>query len=378
MGLRILLVAVAVWVWVAAASGLAARAQPATADDRTRDLETLRARVSELERSLAGVEAQASDLLGKWADSRARSELQAARLAEAEAALRDASATRDESAARLAELEGHLGERRAVLRQRLLSIDRFAREGYLRLFLDVDRSADLLLAIRQLRFLAHRDTRAVAGYRAVRDEVAEAQRDHARRVAETELGVAQEKQARRELDAVLAEQQRLLRSLEERRQRLELGVGELGRRETRLSRLVELLEDEGAATLADVAAEELQGALDWPVSGAVVTEFGPRTDPVYGTTLPHNGIEIATIPGAEVRAVYPGRVLFASLFQDLGYTVVIEHSGRVLTLYAGLYRLQVAEGDVLPFQAVVGSASERLYFEVRRGKRAEDPRAWLR
>ena len=205
-----------------------------------------------------------------------------------------------------------------------------------------------------------------------------AQRDHQSRVEETELRVEEEKLVRRELDAVLAQQQRLLRSLEERRQRLELGVGELGRRETRLSRLVDLLEDEGAATLADVAAEELQGALDWPVSGTVVTEFGPRTDPVYGTTLPHNGIEIATLPGAEVRAVYPGRVLFASLFQDLGYTVVIEHSGRVLTLYAGLQRLQVTEGDVLPFQAVVGSASERLYFEVRRGKKAEDPRAWLR
>jgi septal ring factor EnvC (AmiA/AmiB activator) len=357
---------------------LEAFSQPATADDRTRDLEALRVRVAELERSLAAVEAQAGDLLGSWAENRARSELQAARLEEAEAALRAATAQRDDSARRLAELEADLEERRARLRQRLLSIDRFAREGYLRLFLDVDRSADLLLAIRQLRLLAHRDASAVSDYRLVRDEVGEAQRDLERRVAEIELRVEQEVRARRELDAVLAEQQRLLRGLEQRRQRLELGVGELGRRETRLSRLVELLEDEGGTSLGKIAADELQGALDWPVSGTVVTEFGPRTDPVYGTTLPHNGIEIATLAGAEVRAVYPGRVLFAARFQDLGYTVVIEHSGRVLTLYAGLQTVQVAEGDVLPFQAVVGGASERLYFEVRRGKKAEDPRAWLR
>jgi septal ring factor EnvC (AmiA/AmiB activator) len=198
------------------------------------------------------------------------------------------------------------------------------------------------------------------------------------RVAEHERWVASEQDRRRELERLLSEQRRLLGQLEERRQRLERSAGELGRREARLSRLVELLQEESGGRLEGVSIEELQGALDWPASGAVTTEFGPRTDPVYGTTLPHNGIEIATREGAPVSTVYPGRVLFAAPFQDLGFTVVVEHAGRVLTLYAGLSRLQVEEGDVLAFQGVVGTASERLYFEVRRGKRPEDPRSWLR
>jgi septal ring factor EnvC (AmiA/AmiB activator) len=347
-------------------------------DARELDLERLRGRVAELEAALHGVETQAGDLLGMWAENRSRSELQAARLLEAEAELSNAAAQRDASAARVAELGVLLGERRTRLRHRLLSIDRFAREGYLRLFLDVDRSADLLVAIRQLRFLAHRDASAVAGYRDAHDRWAREQRELDLRLQETERRVVRERDVRRELDTLIAEQRRLLARLEERRQSLEHRVGELGRREARLSRLVGLLEDERGASLGGVAAEEFQGALDWPAAGAVVTEFGPRTDPVYGTTLPHNGIEIATRAGAEVRAVYPGRVLFAAPFQDLGFTVVVEHSGRVLTLYAGLERVEVAEGDVLAFQAVVGNASDRLYFEVRRGKKAEDPRAWLR
>jgi septal ring factor EnvC (AmiA/AmiB activator) len=292
--------------------------------------------------------------------------------------LREAAAVRDASAARVAELEGQLAERRAQLRRRLLSIDRFAGQGYLRLFLDVDRSADLLVAIRQLRFLARRDADAVAGYRDVRVRLDSQQRELQARVAEAEQWVAAERERRRELDRLLAEERRLLDRVEDRRAALERSVGALGQREGRLSRLVELLHDEGVARLDGVAIEEFQGALDWPAHGAVVAEFGPRTDPRYRTTLPHNGVEIATRDGQPVRTVYPGRVLFAAPFQDLGFTVVVEHPGRVLTLYAGLARLGVVEGDVLAFQTVVGSASERLYFEVRRGKKAEDPRAWLR
>jgi septal ring factor EnvC (AmiA/AmiB activator) len=338
----------------------------------------LRERVVALERALESVAAQAGDLLGSYAEGRARSELQTARLLEAEAALGGAVAARDASAARVAELEEQLVERRAELRQRLLSIDRFAGQGYLRLFLDVDRSADLLVAIRQLRFLARRDADAVARYRAARSGLASQQSDLQARVAETEQWVTVERQRRRELERVLVDQRRLLGRLEERRARLERSAGELGQREGRLSRLVELLHDEGGARLEGVPIEEFQGALDWPAHGAVVAEFGPRTDPRYGTTLPHNGVEVATRDGQPVRTIYPGRVLFAAPFQDLGFTVVVEHPGRVLTLYAGLARLGVDEGDVLPFQGVVGSASERLYFEVRRGKKAEDPRTWLR
>ena len=51
---------------------------------------------------------------------------------------------------------------------------------------------------------------------------------------------------------------------------------------------------------------------------------------------------------------------------------------NALVRHSGLDRLLVSEGDVLPFPSVVGIASQRLYFEVRRGKKPEDPRTWLR
>jgi septal ring factor EnvC (AmiA/AmiB activator) len=94
--------------------------------------------------------------------------------------------------------------------------------------------------------------------------------------------------------------------------------------------------------------------------------------------VPHRGLDLATEPGAEVRSVYGGRVLYAGAFEDLGNLVVVRHPGGVTTLTSGLQALRVAKDDVLTFGSVVGRASEIVYFEVRVEQRPEDPREWLR
>ena len=119
--------------------------------------------------------------------------------------------------------------------------------------------------------------------------------------------------------------------------------------------------------------------LDWPTAGRVTQGFGPRLDPRYGTRVPHNGVELAVAtPGAAVEAVYPGKVLFAAPFRGYGPTVIVHHPGRVFTLYAGLAELSVGRDAVVALGAVLGTAADTLYFEIRVENRPEDPRAWLR
>jgi septal ring factor EnvC (AmiA/AmiB activator) len=79
-----------------------------------------------------------------------------------------------------------------------------------------------------------------------------------------------------------------------------------------------------------------------------------------------------------VKAVYPGKVLFAADFQGYGPTAIVHHAGRVFTLYAGLSGLRVKRGDVLSLGAALGTASDRLYFEIRIENQPQDPLAWLR
>jgi septal ring factor EnvC (AmiA/AmiB activator) len=124
--------------------------------------------------------------------------------------------------------------------------------------------------------------------------------------------------------------------------------------------------------------QEFRGVLDWPVAGEVVGGFGPRRDPRYRTEVPHNGVELTTRPGSAVRAIYPGKVLFADALEGYGPTVVVHHAGRVFSLYAGLASLGVGKDDMLSLGQPVGAAAERLYFEIRVDNRPENPLDWLR
>ena len=93
--------------------------------------------------------------------------------------------------------------------------------------------------------------------------------------------------------------------------------------------MIDVLTSDDQSVLDSTDIRQFRGVLDWPIDGEVVTEFGPRLDPRYRTQVPHNGLAIATPPGArEVRAIYPGRVLFAAPFQGFGPTVVVQHAGR--------------------------------------------------
>ena len=124
---------------------------------------------------------------------------------------------------------------------------------------------------------------------------------------------------------------------------------------------------------------EFRGILDWPLKGRVVVPFGPRLDPRYGTKVPHNGVDITPETASdEVRAVFPGKVLFAAPFEGFGTTVVLHHAGRGLTLYGGLVSARVAKDDVVSLGQALGGAGEVVYFELRLDNRPEDPQRWLR
>jgi septal ring factor EnvC (AmiA/AmiB activator) len=346
--------------------------------DREGDLERLRARIAELESRISEVNADAGDLLQRFAQARAQVGLQRAKVSEAETAKALAEERRSVSRARVGELEVQLEERRQRLSQRVHSISRFGGQGYLRLFLAIDTDADLLPALRQLRHLIRRDAASVEAFRAARAELTVEIESLDRLESEAARWLEEERARQARLEQLLGEQRDLLRQVEIRRARLRSEAEALAVREERLERLVDFLEREAPAALEGVAIAEFRGALDWPIEGRVEIGFGPRRDPRYGTTTPHNGIEIAVAQPGPVRAVYPGTVRYAAVFQDFGYTVVVQHPGRVLTLYAGLESLGVSEGDVLSFGDAVGDSGTRLYFELRIESKPEDPRSWLR
>lgn len=346
--------------------------------DRERELAVIRAEIEELQGRLGELRERELGLEGRLAEIDLSLKLQQRRTEEAVAA-RELAAERATAAQTAVDrLEEDLEEARRSLRRRLAGLYRLGQQGYLRLVLAAEPGADVLSALRMIRFLARRDRRDIDRYTEVRTELAAERDELVARREEVESWTRREEARRRELAALRRRQAGLLAEAEQERRHLAARAVELAEQERKLSALLDGLYGRSDVPLAGTAMQEFQGVLDWPVPGELTVGFGPRRDPRYRTQVPHNGIELATDPGAAVKTIYPGKVLFASPFPGYGPTVVVHHPGRIFTLYAGLERLQAREDDVLSLGQVLGTAADRLYFEVRVENRPQDPLDWLR
>ena len=132
---------------------------------------------------------------------------------------------------------------------------------------------------------------------------------------------------------------------------------------------------------ANGAFGTLRGRLAWPVGGHVAARFGQ----VRAGALRWDGMLIDTQRGADVRAVYKGRVIYADWLPGLGLLTIIDHGDGYLSLYGHNDRLLRAAGDTVSAGDVIaasgdsgGSARPQLYFEIRKGSKPVDPAPWFR
>lgn len=98
-----------------------------------------------------------------------------------------------------------------------------------------------------------------------------------------------------------------------------------------------------------------QGRLPWPVtSGFISAPYGKHTHPVYKhVTIENNGIDIATQPGASVRAVFGGTVIKVTNVE--GIMVMISH-GEYFTIYTNLSSASVQAGQKVSAKQAIGTA----------------------
>jgi septal ring factor EnvC (AmiA/AmiB activator) len=352
--------------------GAAATSPPAAAD-----LAALRTEIGRLEEQLRRVKVVAGDLGATLAQLGVELTLQQTRVEEAAASRGQADQAVASASEAAAVLETRVVAQRQGLKRSLSTLYRMGRGLPIRALLSLRADQDLPAAVRSLRYLALRDFRAVAAYRETRERLELERRVLTTRREEAASWLGRERERQAQLLTLRSRQERLLAANLGEARRLAGLAENLSDRESRLTTLLDLL-SRGASELEGRSARDFKGALEWPVAARVAAEFGPRLDPRYKTRVPHRGLDLTTEPGAEVRSVYGGRVLYAGAFEDLGNLVVVRHPGGVTTLTSGLQALRVAKDDVLTFGSVVGRASEIVYFEVRVEQRPEDPREWLR
>lgn len=129
------------------------------------------------------------------------------------------------------------------------------------------------------------------------------------------------------------------------------------------------------------AFAHLRGKLAWPVSGKVLARFGEQR----AGGVKWDGVLVATERGTPVRAVYGGRVVYADWLPGLGLLTIVDHGEGYMSLYGHNERLYKAAGERVNAGDTLASAGDsggsnrpELYFEIRKGGKAVDPRPWFK
>lgn len=118
----------------------------------------------------------------------------------------------------------------------------------------------------------------------------------------------------------------------------------------------------------------------WPVQGKVVSNFGP-----IAKGRNNDGINIKAPLGTPVKAADAGTVAYAgNELRGFGNLILIKHSGGWMTAYAHNDRILVRKGQkvkkgekISTVGSTGGVSTPQLHFEIRAGKKAVNPKAYL-
>ncbi len=110
-----------------------------------------------------------------------------------------------------------------------------------------------------------------------------------------------------------------------------------------------------------------------PVEAPITKPFvAPACDYCPG----HRGLEYSTVAGVTVRAAAAGVVTFAGVVVDSRY-IVVRHADGISATYGDLATSTLRRGDDVAAGSVIGTATSRLYFGLRRDDLYLDPADFL-
>lgn len=284
---------------------------------------------------------------------------------------------------RSAALELEKSAQETLVKQAVRAAYVSGQEPYLKLLLN---QQDPARSARMLNYYEHFNRERLARVQEFRQTLSELLATRAHIEASTVERDATQAQLQVQLDALGTEQAQRNTLLAALKDDIATRSGELQQLTEDRGRLEALIAKIQEAIASIPPPEQLtpftqsRGKLPWPVAGTALNRFGAAYS---DGNLHRAGIVMGAEIGSPVRAVHPGRVVFADWLRGSGLLVVVDHGEGYLSLYANNQSLVKRKGDwVNRGEALAtsgengGTGSPGIYFEIRHNGQAQDPALW--
>lgn len=257
--------------------------------------------------------------------------------------------------------------------QAIYKVSQVPVEAYL---FNLSSCADLLKMDKYLRALVEHHLELTKTYKHELSLKISDERKLVRNRIQLQQLISEEEKRKEKIKKLRNAEQAKLKSTVNQKATCEKSITEMEKRGRLIQSLIDKLEQERRLLSYGKSKYEIfKGKLRLPVQGKVVSLFKERGE---------NGIEIEAPIGAPVRAILPGKVVYADWFKGFGNLIIIDHGDGIFTISGNCSRLikkggdTVSEGEVIA--RVGNSESDRvhsLYFEIRHRGKPQDPLGWI-
>ena len=352
-------------------------------DTKKKQIEQIETDLSREKEQFLKLEIKEQDLLGQLAEIEKRIAEKRKSLEKVKEELRVSQKELRNQEAELERLEEAASGVRDKLEERLIAFYKYAKRGYVHLFVSSNNMDQLRKRMKYLQFIMAEDQRLLAESANLQQEITEEINLIREKLSVIE-GMKETEGARalavkEELDnKVLL----LMKVHEEKKfhdtlvEELELGAENLGRT------LLSLDREQKEAKLLPSGFVDSKGKLPLPFQGKII-----QNQDWWGVDVAnnHKGMFIQGSLREEVKSIFDGRVDFSGRLRGYGETVIINHGSRYFTVSAYLAERHRKEGDMVKKGEVIGllgdagpSENPQLYFEIRRAGTPLDPLRWVK
>jgi murein DD-endopeptidase MepM/ murein hydrolase activator NlpD len=270
-------------------------------------------------------------------------------------------------------------EQKELLNKRVRVMYQNGTIGYLAVLLNSSSFSDFISRMDLLRKIINYDVNILKERKTYRDAVEEKKKQLEIEQEEKEKLKTNIFDKKEEVESVKKERQDTLNAVFKDLKELEKLEDKLLEESARLTKLI-------VANQSDT--DYAGGEMAWPAPGYTRVgpngKYGMRFHPILKKNRMHTGIDIDVPMGKDIVAANGGKVILAGTNGGYGKCIVIDHGGKISTLYAHNSKLLVKVGDKVKRGQVIAkcgstglSTGPHLHFEVRINGKHTDPLPYI-
>ncbi len=371
-------------LWIA---GLSSATESDPLADKRQALHQLEGRLQELRQTLQQQQAERKQLLAELE----RYERNIAQLARGEHELR---AMVQEQEQQLAEIQRALKEQQRLVARERDVLGSLLRSAYalgfrqsLRTLLNQSDAAQLSRTLAYYAYLNRYRSRRLRAFSAALQTLRAQQKTFAEETQRLARLAERQRETRKRLRQAQHARTQFLRMLEESISDHSVQLVSLQQDTEALRALLKKLEPQ-AAILPEVNIDreslaKRRGQLPWPLPAVrILKRFGQRK---AQSGQRWDGVLLGAREGTEVRAIHPGRVVYADWLRGFGLLLILEHEDGYMSLYGHNQTLfketgeWVDAGELIALSGASGGQTyPGLYFALRHHGKPLNPARWCR